>query len=44
MHDETGNAAQNGLTIELNFFGLKDVEDWGGENYSEMPQAAGMRG
>ena len=33
----------NGLTIELNFFGMKDVTDWGGENYSKMPQAAGMR-
>jgi catechol 2,3-dioxygenase-like lactoylglutathione lyase family enzyme len=26
----------NGLTIELNFFGIKDAPDWGGENYSEM--------
>jgi catechol 2,3-dioxygenase-like lactoylglutathione lyase family enzyme len=34
----------NGLTIELNFFGLKDVPDWGGEDYSAMPQAVGMRG
>lgn len=34
----------NGLTIELNFFGLKDVADWGGEDYAAMPQAAGMRG
>ena len=34
----------NGLTIELNFFGLKDVKDWGGEDYSAMPQAAGARG
>jgi catechol 2,3-dioxygenase-like lactoylglutathione lyase family enzyme len=33
----------NGLTIELNFFGMKDVKDWGGENYSKMPQVAGMR-
>jgi catechol 2,3-dioxygenase-like lactoylglutathione lyase family enzyme len=33
----------NGLTIELNFFGLKDVTDWGGEDYSKMPQTAGMR-
>jgi catechol 2,3-dioxygenase-like lactoylglutathione lyase family enzyme len=38
----------NGLTIELNFFGLKDVTDWGGEDYAQMPQtgvpqAAGMR-
>ena len=29
----------NGLTIELNFFGLKDVTDWGGEDYSAMPRA-----
>jgi catechol 2,3-dioxygenase-like lactoylglutathione lyase family enzyme len=34
----------NGLSIELNFFGLKDVTDWGGEDYSAMPQAAGTRG
>ena len=33
----------NGLTIELNFFGLKDVKDWGGEEYSAMPREAGMR-
>src|SRR5207245_8941320 len=33
----------NGLTIELNFFGLKDVQDWGGEDYSKMPQVASMR-
>jgi catechol 2,3-dioxygenase-like lactoylglutathione lyase family enzyme len=33
----------NGLTIELNFFGMKDVTDWGGENYSKMPQVASMR-
>jgi catechol 2,3-dioxygenase-like lactoylglutathione lyase family enzyme len=33
----------NGLTIELNFFGMKDVTDWGGEDYSKMPQAASMR-
>jgi hypothetical protein len=33
----------NGLTIELNFFGLKAVKDWGGEDYSVMPQVAGMR-
>ena len=32
----------NGLTIELNFFGLKDVTDWGGEDYAMMPQAAGQ--
>ncbi|PYN51603.1 MAG: hypothetical protein DME00_01520 [Candidatus Rokuibacteriota bacterium] len=33
----------NGLTIELNFFGMKDVTDWGGENYSKMPQVASIR-
>jgi hypothetical protein len=33
----------NGLTIELNFFGLKDVTDWGGEDYSTMPQVAATR-
>jgi catechol 2,3-dioxygenase-like lactoylglutathione lyase family enzyme len=29
----------NGLTIELNFFGLKNVTDWGGEDYSKMQRA-----
>lgn len=29
----------NGLTIELNFQGLKDVPDWGGEDYAAMPRA-----
>ena len=29
----------NGLTIELNFFGIKQAADWGGENYAEMPKA-----
>jgi catechol 2,3-dioxygenase-like lactoylglutathione lyase family enzyme len=33
----------NGLTIELNFFGLKDIEDWGGEMYSAMPPAPAAR-
>jgi catechol 2,3-dioxygenase-like lactoylglutathione lyase family enzyme len=33
----------NGLTIELNFFGVKDVKDWGGEDYSAMPKASGTR-
>jgi hypothetical protein len=33
----------NGLTIELNFFGVKDVKDWGGD-LSKMPHAAGGRG
>jgi catechol 2,3-dioxygenase-like lactoylglutathione lyase family enzyme len=26
----------NGVTIELNFFGIKDAPDWGGEDYSKM--------
>jgi hypothetical protein len=30
----------NGLTIELNFFGIKQAPDWGGENYAEMPKVA----
>jgi catechol 2,3-dioxygenase-like lactoylglutathione lyase family enzyme len=29
----------DGLTIELNFFGVTDALDWGGEVYSEMPRA-----
>src|SRR5262245_22568083 len=30
----------DGLTIELNFFGIKAApEEWGGENYSAMPRA-----
>jgi catechol 2,3-dioxygenase-like lactoylglutathione lyase family enzyme len=33
----------NGLTIELNFFGLKEIADWGGEDYAKMPQVAEMR-
>ena len=33
----------NGITIELNFFGVKDVGDWGGLDYSRMPRAAGTR-
>jgi catechol 2,3-dioxygenase-like lactoylglutathione lyase family enzyme len=33
----------NGLCIELNFFGMKDVKDWGGESYAAMPKAAGAR-
>ena len=28
----------DGLTIELNFFGLKNQGDWGGEDYSKMPK------
>lgn len=31
----------DGLTIELNFFGVKSAPDWGGENYAQMPRAAG---
>jgi catechol 2,3-dioxygenase-like lactoylglutathione lyase family enzyme len=34
----------NGLTIELNFFGLKDVSDWGGEDYAQMPRTAAPAG
>ncbi len=30
----------DGLTIELNFFGLKNQGDWGGEEYSAMPKAS----
>lgn len=26
----------NGLMIELNFFGIKDAPEWGGEDYSKM--------
>jgi hypothetical protein len=33
----------DGLTVELNFFGVKDITDWGGEDYSKMPQAAGAQ-
>ena len=29
----------NGLTIELNFFGIKAAPDWGGEDYSKMERA-----
>ena len=28
----------NGLTIELNFFGITDAPGWGGEDYSKMPR------
>ncbi len=28
----------NGVAIELNFMGLKNITDWGGENYGEMPK------
>jgi len=30
----------DGLTIELNFFGITKAPDWGGEDYSKMPRAA----
>ena len=30
----------DGLTIELNFMGLKNVPDWGGEDYSQMPRVS----
>ena len=30
----------DGLMIELNFFGLKEQPDWGGEDYSQMPKTA----
>ena len=29
----------DGLTIELNFFGVEKAPDWGGEDYSKMPKA-----
>ena len=29
----------DGLTIELNFFGVDKAPDWGGEDYSKMPRA-----
>lgn len=29
----------NGLTIELNFFGITNDPGWGGENYAQMPRA-----
>lgn len=29
----------DGLTVELNFFGVKAGADWGGEDYSKMPRA-----
>ena len=30
----------NGITIELNFFGIKGTPDWGGEDYSKMARVA----
>lgn len=34
----------DGLTIELNFFGIKTPPQWVGEDYSKMPRAAALRG
>lgn len=28
----------DGLTIELNFFGIEKAPEWGGEDYSKMPR------
>jgi catechol 2,3-dioxygenase-like lactoylglutathione lyase family enzyme len=33
----------DGLTIELNFFGITKAPDWGGEDYSRMPRAASAK-
>jgi catechol 2,3-dioxygenase-like lactoylglutathione lyase family enzyme len=33
----------DGLTIELNFFGITKAPDWGGEDYSRMPRAASSK-
>ncbi len=33
----------DGLTIELNFFGIKQAPEWGGEDYSKMPRAQGKK-
>ena len=30
----------DGLTVELNFFGVTKAPDWGGEDYSKMPRVA----
>ena len=30
----------DGITIELNFWGITEAPDWGGENYAEMPRVA----
>ena len=29
----------DGLTLELNFFGVERAPEWGGEDYSKMPRA-----
>ena len=34
----------DGLTIELNFFGIKNPPQWGGENYAKMPRATSAAG
>jgi len=33
----------DGLTIELNFFSVKKIPDWGGEDYSKMKRVAPAR-
>ena len=30
----------NGVVIELNFFGISDAPDWGGEDYSKMARVS----
>ena len=34
----------DGVTIELNFFGVKAAPEWGGEDYSKMPRAKAKAG
>lgn len=33
-----------GITVELNFFGVKAQPEWGGEDYSKMPRAEASGG
>ena len=33
----------DGLTIELNFWGVTKAPDWGGEDYSKMPRAVSSK-
>jgi catechol 2,3-dioxygenase-like lactoylglutathione lyase family enzyme len=33
----------DGLTVELNFFGITQAPDWGGEDYSKMPRTQGNK-
>lgn len=33
----------DGVTIELNFLGIKSAPDWGGEDYAKMPTVAATR-